>query len=70
LLCPLALSCLLLHLFIKAIWDFVRNGSRSVFAIPTLSVMAAAGCFPVCSVSVGAIPAPSLWEVRVVVEYG
>ena len=42
-----------------------------MFTIPALSVMVAAGCFPISSVSIGTISAPSLWEegvVRVVIE--
>ena len=71
LLCPLVLACLLFILFIEALWVFVRDGSRSVLTIPALSVMVVAGCFPISSVLIGTISAPSLWEegvVRVVVE--
>ena len=71
LLCPLVLACLLFILFIEALWVFVRDGSRSVLTIPALSVMVVAGCFPISSVSIGTILAPSLCEegvVRVVIE--
>ena len=53
------------------IWAFVRDGSRCVFTIPALSVVVTAGCFPISSVSIGTILAPSLCEegvVRVVIE--
>jgi len=70
LLCPLALACLLLILFIEAIWAFVRDVSRSI-PIPALSVMVAAACFSISNVSIGTMSELSMWRegvVRVVVE--